>query len=284
MKRVMWLLVFLLLMGLVSAVDYPSYRNYVNDYANVISPEYEASINALASQIERETTAQIAVLTVNDFGDEDINNYAVGLFREWGIGKKDVNNGLLILVKPKVEGQDGEWRIEVGYGMEGLITDGIAGRIGRNVMVPRFIEEDYGRGIFDAVVEINSYISGEEEVVSKYQSSEATADFDYFYLVFFIALIVGGIVGAITKKTENKKIKWGVKLSVGAGVAILLLVFWSYIIALIFFVLYLLVSGGRGGFFFIPGFGGRGRGGLGGGGFGGFGGGMSGGGGAGGRW
>ena len=280
----MWLLVFLLLMGLVSAVDYPSYRNYVNDYANVISPEYEASINALASQIERETTAQIAVLTVNDFGDEDINNYAVGLFREWGIGKKDVNNGLLILVKPKVEGQDGEWRIEVGYGMEGLITDGIAGRIGRNVMVPRFIEEDYGRGIFDAVVEINSYISGEEEVVSKYQSSEATADFDYFYLVFFIALIVGGIVGAITKKTENKKIKWGVKLSVGAGVAILLLVFWSYIIALIFFVLYLLVSGGRGGFFFIPGFGGRGRGGLGGGGFGGFGGGMSGGGGAGGRW
>lgn len=284
MKRIAWLFVFLLLIPAVMAVDYPSYRNYVNDYANVISPEYEASINALAGQIEQETTAQIAVLTVNDFGDTDINNYAVGLFREWGIGKKDVNNGLLILVKPKVEGQDGEWRIEVGYGMEGLITDSIAGRIGRNVMLPRFIEEDYGKGIFEALVEINGYISGQEEIVSKYKNSEVTADFDYFYLIFFIALIIGGIVGAATKKVQNKKIKWGVKLGVGAVVTILLLIFWSWILAIIFLVIYLFLSGGRGGFFFIPGFGGRGRGGFGGGGFGGFGGGMSGGGGAGGRW
>ncbi|MBW2963561.1 TPM domain-containing protein [Candidatus Woesearchaeota archaeon] len=283
MKQVVLVLLLLLLIPLVSAVDYPSPKGYVSDYADVISPEYEAQINALAGQIETETTAEIAILTVNDFGDTDINNYAVGLFREWGIGKKDVNNGLLILVKPKVEGQDGEWRIEVGYGMEGLITDGIAGRIGRNVMVPRFIEGDYGKGIFDAVAEINGYISGEEEIVSKYQSSDVTSDLNYFYVIFFIALIVGGIVGAATKKVKNKKVKWGVRLGVGAAVFIGL-IFWSWILAIIFLALYFLMSLGRGGrgFFFFggPRFGG----GHGGGGFGGFGGGFSGGGGAGGRW
>jgi len=273
----------LLLIPLVSAVDYPSPKGYVSDYAEVILPEYEAQINALAGQIETETTAEIAVLTVNDFGDTDINNYAVGLFREWGIGKKDVNNGLLILVKPKVEGQDGEWRIEVGYGMEGLITDGIAGRIGRNVMVPRFIEGNYGQGILDAVAEINGYISGEEEIVSKYQGSDVTSDLNYFYVIFFIALIVGGIVGAATKRVKNKKVKWGIRLGVGAAVFIGI-IFWSWILAIIFLILYFLMSlgRGRGGFLFFggPRFGG----GHGGGGFGGFGGGFSGGGGAGGRW
>ncbi|MCK4589847.1 MAG: TPM domain-containing protein [Nanoarchaeota archaeon] len=281
MKRYVWLIVLLLLVSLVSAVDYPKPLGYVSDYGEVISPEYKAQIEALAGQIEQETTAEIAVLTVESLGGLDRETYAVEVFEEWGIGKEDVDNGLLILVAV----EEREWRIEVGYGLEGLITDAMAGRVGRNRLVPNFQAGDYGKGIYEALVDINAVISGEEEVISKYSSDdfESKSEWDYIYLIFIIALVVGGIVGAITKKTKNKKVKWGVKLGVGAVVAILLLIFWSYIIALIFFVIYLFLSGGRGGgFFFIPGFGGgRGRGG---GGFGGFGGGLSGGGGAGGRW
>ncbi|MFC1801585.1 TPM domain-containing protein [Nanoarchaeota archaeon] len=283
MKRFVWVLMLLLLVSLVSAVDYPEPLGYVSDYAEVISPEYESQIESLLTQLEKNTTVEVAVLTVDDFGDSEINNYAVGLFREWGIGKEDINNGLLILVKPKTAEEDGEWRIEVGYGLEGLITDAMAGRIGRDTMLPYFKENNYGQGIYAAVVDVKGLVEGEGEVISKYSGDdfEAKNDFDYFYVAFFIALIVGGIVATTTKKVKNKKIKWGIKIGAGVLIAIGLIVLWSYIIALIFFVIYLFVGGRGGGFMFFPGFGGRGRGS---GGFGGFGGGLSGGGGAGGNW
>ncbi len=220
----------------------------------------------------------MAVLTVENLQGLDRETYAVEIFEEWGIGKKDKDNGLLILVAL----EEREYRIEVGYGLEPIITDAMAGRIGRDKMVPYFKEDNYGQGIYEAVVDIRGFVEGEEEIISQYESSEPKDDFDYFYMAFFMALIVGGIVGLATKKVKNKKIKFGVKFGVGILIGIALIIFWSYIIAIIFFVLYLFMSGGRGGgFMFFPGFGGRGRGG---GGFGGFGGGLSGGGGAGGRW
>jgi len=262
--------------GLVSAVDYPSYQSYVNDYAEIIDDSYEAQIESLARQIEQETTAEIAVLTVKSLEGLDALTYGVEVFEEWGIGKKDVDNGLLILVGLK----EREWRIEVGYGLEPVITDAMAGRIGRNTLVPNFKNEEYGKGIYEAASDIQGYIRGEEEVVSMYKSSEKTSDFEYIYVIFFIVLIVGGLAGLITRKINNKKIKWGVRLGIGAAVFISL-IFWSWLLAIVFLVLYILMglgSGGSGAIFFGPRFGG------GSGGFGGFGGGMSGGGGAGGRW
>lgn len=281
MRQAVWFLLLLFCVGLVSgAVDYPSPQGYVSDYAGIINESYESQIESLLSDLEDETTVEVAVLTVENLQGLDKETYAVEIFREWGIGKEDVDNGLLILVAM----EEREWRIEVGYGLEGVIPDGVAGRIGRNRMVPNFQAGDYGKGIYEAVADIKDFVEGEEEVVSQYTTnySEPTNDFDYFYLIFFIALIIGGIVGAATRKIKNKKTRWGVRLGV-AGAVFVALIFWSLVLAVVFLVLYLFIVGGRGGgFFFFPGFGGgRGRGG---GGFGGFGGGLSGGGGAGGRW
>lgn len=278
MKRVVLVLLLLLLIPLVSAVDYPSPQGYVNDYANIISPEYKSQIESLLTQLEQETTVEVAVLTVPNLQGQDKESYAVNVFREWGIGKKDVDNGLLILVGL----EEREWRIEVGYGLEGLITDGMAGRIGRNKLVPNFQNEEYGKGIYEAVVDIRGFVEGEEEVISQYQEDDYTNDFDFIFIPFFIAMVVGGIVGVATKKIKNKKVKWGVRIGV-AGLIFIGLIFWSTVFAVVFLVFYFMFSLGRGGMMFIP-FGGRGRGGMGGGGFGGFGGGFSGGGGAGGRW
>jgi len=120
-----FLLIFLILVSTAQAVDFPKAENFVTDTADMISPEYESMINNLAMKLERNTTAELAVFTVESLEGLTVEQYAVELFEQVGIGKKDLNNGLLILVAE----QERKMRIEVGYGLEGIITDTKAGII-----------------------------------------------------------------------------------------------------------------------------------------------------------
>ena len=124
MKKAIFFLLFLLVIPLALAVEYPKSINYVSDYANIISPEYEQLINQLAREIEDNTTVEIAILVVDNLQGLDRETYVVEIFKQWGIGKKDVNNGLLILVALEEQ----QYRIEIGYGLEPIITDATAGR------------------------------------------------------------------------------------------------------------------------------------------------------------
>src|SRR3989344_4421113 len=118
MKKLLAIIVLLFLVPLAYAASYKPI-NYVSDYAEVISPEQEAQINALAAAIEKNSTVQIAILTVPTLNGQDINQFAVETFAEWGVGRKDVYNGLLLVVAVA----DRKWKIEVGYGLEGLLND-----------------------------------------------------------------------------------------------------------------------------------------------------------------
>jgi len=164
-KQCLILAIFLFSFSLASAQEIPTLQKYVNDYAHVLTLQEIERINSLASEIEKNTTVQIAVLTVDTTQPMTIEQYAVKVFEKSGIGYKDKDNGLLIVVAV----QDKKWRIEVGYGLEPIINDAKAGLIGRTYFTEPFREEQYGDGIYDAVAAINKVIqnSGDTSFISE---------------------------------------------------------------------------------------------------------------------
>lgn len=134
---------------------YPEPVGYVNDFANVISPEYEIKIESVIREVKNKTSVEIAVVTIPSTEGEDIQPYSVELYTKWGIGKKGKDNGVLILVAIN----DRKAWITTGYGLEGILPDGLTGSIYRNYMRPAFREGKYGEGIYGAVLSIASTIA-----------------------------------------------------------------------------------------------------------------------------
>lgn len=224
--------------------DYPEPIGYVNDFAGILSPETEVKLNRLIGDLEKQTTAQVAVATVESISPETVEIYTNKLFEKWGVGQKEKDNGVLILVAVM---ERKTW-IEVGYGLEGAIPDARVSRIYRDIMVPAFGKGDFNDGIFRTVKAIAGLIAEESGVeidgVSPPPSmkiSSRTRGGGIFALVILIFVLISFLRSGSRRSGTNSR---------GGG-------FW--------------VGGGTGGF--SGGFGG-----------GGFGGGMSGGGGAGGGW
>ena len=103
----------------------PTQDIYLVDDANMVEPEDRQKILAMGRELDQKTGAQVVVVTMNTLGPESIENYANKLFRKWGIGDRKKNNGVLLLIAK----EDRKFRIEVGYGLEGAITDGYAGNV-----------------------------------------------------------------------------------------------------------------------------------------------------------
>ena len=141
----------------------------VTDLANIIDAATEADLDRQLDQLEQKTSSEIAVVTVTSLDGAPIEDYAVRLFKEWAIGQAKTDNGVLVLVAPN----EREMRIEVGYGLEGILPDGLAGQIIRENFTPRFRENDYNGGIRDGVARV-------VEVVEKQQvlSAEELAKFN----------------------------------------------------------------------------------------------------------
>jgi len=121
----------------------PQPTGFVNDFAGVIQPDTRAKLESLLTAVEQKTGVEIAVVTVTSLEERPVEDYAVDLYKTWGIGKKDKDEGVLILVAPN----DKRIRIEVGYGLEGALNDAQAGRIIRDTMIPFFKEGNLSRGI-----------------------------------------------------------------------------------------------------------------------------------------
>ena len=267
-------------------------QGFVNDFAGILSAADRQAIEIQLQDLERSTGAEVAMVTINSLGDETIETYAVKLFEAWGIGKEKEDNGLLILVAPN----DREVKIEVGYGLEDVVTDLQSGNIIRNVMVPAFQQSDYATGIKGSVDAISAVIRGSPEAAQYLvpQQTEPQGSDLNFAAIFFLIIFAINIFSRILGKTKS----WWLGGVIGAGIGgIIGLIVNSLLVGgiavSVLTVLGLIFdyfvskrppgSGGHGGFW--PIFFGGGRGGRGGmGGFGGFGGGISGGGGASGRW
>ena len=125
------------------AADVPFLSGRVVDNAEILSPATRASVTEKLKAHEQKTGNQIAVLTVPTIGSDSIEEYATRVFESWKLGQKGKDNGVLVVVAPK----DRKMRIEVGYGLEGTLTDVAASRIIRNVMTPAFKSSDFDKGV-----------------------------------------------------------------------------------------------------------------------------------------
>jgi uncharacterized protein len=250
------LFVFLAVSARAQAVaSLPQPTDYVNDFAHVLSPEAITRLDSICAQLDHsQANAQIAVVTVHDLNGDDAADYADQLETKWKMGRKGSDRGALVLLAVA----DHKYRIEVGYGLEGILPDGKVGDIGRE-MVPDLRAGDYDGAVSLAVGEVAQVIAADANVTLENQPAPDSAPaprrlpagiralqviFVAAFIILFLLRLLGGfgLFGL-----------WGLGLISGTG-------------------------RGRGGY--GGGFGGGG----GGGGFGGFGGGGFGGGGAGGSW
>jgi uncharacterized protein len=137
--------------------DLPMPQRYVEDYANVINDSDERSLNGVLQELEQKTGAQYIVLTVLSTGGLPIEQFSIELAEKWKLGQKGKDNGMLFVLAKN----DRKWRFEVGYGLEGFITDQYCGRVGRDVLVPYLRKGDYSRGIYEANLQIVQQIATE---------------------------------------------------------------------------------------------------------------------------
>ncbi|MEI6864384.1 MAG: TPM domain-containing protein [Candidatus Adlerbacteria bacterium] len=261
---------------------------YVNDFAHVLKAETVQVLDAQLKNFEASTSNQIAVVTVPNMQGDYVENYAVQLYKEWGIGTKEKDNGVLLLLSV----EEHKIRIEVGYGLEGALPDSVAARIIANDLTPNLKAGNYDAGVATAVGDIilatqNEYTgtggAGPGFSVTAHGIEIAFAVL-FFALQWLAAIfarskswwaggVVGGVLGAGVWAVLGFAVLWGALLTavlVGLGLLFDYLVSKHYNAA---------KSTGA----IIPWWiGGGGSGG--GGGFGGFGGGRSGGGGASGGW
>lgn len=255
------LLTFLLLLAACSPLaraekvqDLPQPTNYVSDFANVLSPQTQDSLNSLLLQVDRQAHAQIAVVTIKSLDGEPIENFATALEDKWKVGKKGTDRGLLFLLAT----EDRKYRFEVGYGLEGILPDGRAGDIGRS-MIPYLRQNDYDSAVTSAVQQVAGIIATDAGVTLTAPQRR----------------MPGSAVAQ-----QPRPLTLGELLVLGV---VLLLVIWFLArfggSGLLGFLIGMFMGGGGGG-----GYRGGGGGGGDGGGFGGFGGGSSGGGGASGSW
>ena len=134
----------------------PAQRAYIVDTAGMVSAEDAAQISKIGAELRGKTKAEIVVVTVPTLGGTDIESYANELFRSWGIGDARMNNGVLLLIAK----DDRAFRIEVGYGLEGAITDGYAGSV-LDAMKGEFRKENYSPAILTAYVTLVQKASAE---------------------------------------------------------------------------------------------------------------------------
>jgi len=161
MKNFGKIIVFAVMLGVLTAPlcraqEVPARpQGYVNDYAGVLPVSEQNRIHALAAELQRKTGAQMAVVTVRSTAPDTIEQYAVRLFEQWGIGQRGKDNGVLLLVAV----DDRRVRIEVGYGLEGALTDALSKSIIERFMIPGFRQGLYGQGISAGSAAVASVIA-----------------------------------------------------------------------------------------------------------------------------
>lgn len=207
---------FITFFGFAQEPFYPDKTNrYINDFANVIPDDKEEELNDICKNIEKQCSAQVVVITTNNVEKEyPIELYSIQLAKKWGIGQKGIDNGLLILICPN----NRKSRIEVGYGLEGILTDVLTKRIQDQNFKPNFRKGDFYTGIKQVLISIKSEIDPEairqkkayEEQKEKEASrmwSNLLNDFLLYTLYGIIFIILYSLIKKQIKKQKEIKLE-----------------------------------------------------------------------------
>ena len=224
------LLIFFFVM--LPAVSYclgvPELTGRVNDYADMLSKPTEEQLETALEALEQKSSTQIAILTVHSLAGENLEQYSLQVAESWKLGQEDLDNGVLLFIAKA----ERKIRIEVGYGLEGSLTDLLAGRVIRNIITPKFKNGNFDQGVIDGVTAMIKIVEGEytEENLSNYEYGSSGDTGGAIVLGFFMFFTLG-------------KISRGRKLLAGVAGAILTplisLAFWGFtwqIVVLLIFV------------------------------------------------
>lgn len=166
-------------------------QGYVNDFARVLSAQAKAKLEAALKELEEKTSAEVAVVTVPNVEGGDVDQAAEELFRQWGIGKRGKDNGVLILCAVG----DRRVRIEVGYALESVLNDAACGRIIREQMIPRFRQKDYSGGLLNGTSAVVSLILSsygqtlDAPLVQPVSSYPLRREADWQFIIWFIFFV-----------------------------------------------------------------------------------------------
>ncbi len=194
MKKVLVIFTFILLILPVFALEVPPLNNPVTDQANIISSQEEQALNQYLNQLNSQYGIQMAVLTIPSLEGESLEMYSIQVVDEWKLGSADKDNGALLLVAYN----EREIRIEVGYGLEAVLTDALSGQIIRQIIAPYFQQGDFGTGIIagiqvmsqTAVGDAVGYIDESTKTqVSNNTKEEPSALASIFTLAIFFAFM-----------------------------------------------------------------------------------------------
>jgi len=173
------------------APPYPELTGPVVDQANLIPPDVRASLEQKLRAYDDSSGNQLVVVTVPTLDGYPIEYWGYQLGRHWGIGQKATNTGALLIV----DAAEHKLRIEVGYGLEGTLTDALSDDIIRNTIVPKFKQGDYGGGISDGVDAILKVLGGQADEVrhQRHKDSGATLFLVIFLLFILFRVIMAGM-------------------------------------------------------------------------------------------
>ena len=183
-------LAFFIVSTTLAQPSFPALTGRVVDNAHIISPNEKNNLEEILAQHEQKTSNQLVVVTLPSLQGLTIEDYGYKLGRAWGIGQKGKNNGVLLIVAPN----DRTVRIEVGYGLEGVLTDAITSQIIQTIILPKLKNKDYSGGIADGASAIINVMVGKS---IGYQKSDIYNDFKeepvlgIIFVLIFIRIIIG---------------------------------------------------------------------------------------------
>lgn len=189
--------------ALCGALEIPALGGRVNDYAGMLSPAAVQTLEQRLAALEQSDSTQVVVLTVPTIDGENIEQFGIRVAEAWRIGQKGLDNGAILLIAK----QERKVRIEVGRGLEGKLTDLMAGRIIRDVITPRFKAQDFDGGVLAGVEAITATVKGEYQPRQRDIRQGRQGFHPSFTLLLFllvgivflgsIARFLGGIAGAV---------------------------------------------------------------------------------------
>ena len=167
----------------------PELSSPVMDVANVVAAKTESALNNYLMAVSRQTGVQVAVLTVPRLKGESIEEFSMRVAEKWQLGQSREDNGVLLTVAM----EEHSLRIEVGYGLEGVLTDTKCGLIIRNSITPQFKDGDYSQGIVNGVLQIVRVATGGVEISTDLRLDEDESDVavgDVFAVLWFIFIVI----------------------------------------------------------------------------------------------
>lgn len=184
----------------------PSQTAWIMDEADVIDLQTKSELESKLENLDEKIGAQIAVLTISSLeeaagNDATIEEYANEVFEKWRLGQEGKDNGVLLLVSVG----DRKLRIEVGYGLEGVLTDTKCGIIIRRFITPYFKEENYSEGIKSGVDAILGYVSGDEEIQSEIDEPEKSNSADFLIPILMFTVFFGIVFASEMYDRKHKK-------------------------------------------------------------------------------